>query len=171
VTHDQEEALTMSDRIAVMHQGRVLQVGRPAEIYEQPASRFVADFIGESNFLEGEVAGIDAEWVTVHLAGVGAVRASRRPDLHVGQRVTCAVRPEKMRLQHERPSDNSANVVAGKIAVQVYIGTDTRFLVQLAQGFQVSVREQNPGRAGASFRRGESVFVTWSPESTLILVD
>lgn len=171
VTHDQEEALTMSDRIAVMHQGRVLQVGRPAEIYEQPVDRFVADFIGESNFLEGEIERVDSDWATLRLAGVGEVRARPRPDLRVGQRVTCAVRPEKMHLRREAASQNSVNVAFGEITTQVYIGTDTQFLIRLDENTRISVREQNPDVAGTTFQRGEQVYVTWSPESTLILMD
>lgn len=172
VTHDQEEALTMSDRIAVMHQGRVLQVGRPVEIYEQPVDRFVADFIGESNFLEGEIEQIGSEWVTLYLAGVGEVYARPRPDLRVGQRVTCAVRPEKMHLHHAAPPQNSVNVARGEITTQVYIGTDTQFLIQLSEDTTISVREQNPDiTAGPALQRGEQIYVTWSPESTLILMD
>lgn len=171
VTHDQEEALTMSDRIAVMHQGRVLQVGQPVEIYEDPANRFVADFIGESNFLEGTVEAIGSEWATLDLAGVGEVRARRRPDLQVGERVICAIRPEKMHLQHEAPTANGANVARGRITNEVYIGTDTQYLVRLGDDRVITVREQTADTATTAFGRGDDVHVTWSADSTLILVD
>jgi spermidine/putrescine transport system ATP-binding protein len=171
VTHDQEEALTMSDRIAVMHRGQVLQVGRPVEIYEDPANRFVADFIGESNFLLGTVEAIGADWVTLDLAGVGQVRARRRRDLEAGERVTCAIRPEKMHLQREDPPADRANVAHGQITNEVYIGTDTQYLVRLGDGHVITVREQSPDSATAAFGRGEHIYVTWSADSTLILID
>jgi ABC-type Fe3+/spermidine/putrescine transport system ATPase subunit len=121
--------------------------------------------------LEGEIEQIDSDWATLHLDGVGGVRAKSRPDLNVGQRVTCAVRPEKMHLRNEAPSQNSVNVASGEITTQVYIGTDTQFLIQIDDGPLISVREQNPDIANTAFRRGERVYVTWSPASTLILKD
>src|SRR5512141_1388139 len=99
VTHDQEEALTMSDRIAVMSKGKVLQMGSPVEIYERPTSRFVADFIGESNFLTGNLEEVDGERATVQLDKIDLpVIGMRVGDLAAGRRVAVSVRPEKMRL-------------------------------------------------------------------------
>jgi spermidine/putrescine transport system ATP-binding protein len=188
VTHDQEEALTMSDRIAVMHQGRVLQVGQPVEIYEDPANRFVADFIGESNFLEGTVEHVGTDWAMLDLAGVGEARARRRPGLQVGEHVICAIRPEKMHLRHEEqhprlgqpshaqhpaagPPANGANVARGQITNEVYIGTDTQYLVRLGDDHVITVREQTADTGTTGFGRGDDVHVTWSADSTLILID
>jgi spermidine/putrescine transport system ATP-binding protein len=172
VTHDQEEALTMSDRIAVMSGGKALQVGSPTEIYEQPNSRFVADFIGESNFLDGEVRGIAADAVTVVVDGVLPVQVARRRGTSQGESVTVAVRPEKIRLHRERSSD-VVNALPGVVENVVYIGTDTQYIVRLTDRTRVKVREQNliPLLTEVPFSPGDRVFAAWRPESGLILMD
>ncbi|MFZ5918394.1 MAG: ABC transporter ATP-binding protein [Chloroflexota bacterium] len=172
VTHDQEEALTMSDRIAVMNGGKVLQVGTPTEIYEQPNCRFVADFIGESNFLEGEVRGIAPDTITVVVDGSLPVQVTRRHRCDQGQAVTLAVRPEKIRLHRERPP-GAVNTLTGSVENVVYIGTDTQYIVRLTEQTRVKVREQNltPLMMEVPFHAGEQVFVEWPPESGLVLVD
>jgi len=172
VTHDQEEALTMSDRIAVMSGGCVLQVGSPTEIYEQPNCRFVANFIGESNFLDGEVRGIGADTVTVILEGDLAVQVARRRGSSQGQTVTVAVRPEKIRLHRDRPS-KSANALPGEIENVVYIGTDTQYIIRLTNRARLKVREQNltPLLTTVPFSPGDQVIAEWQPESGLILMD
>ncbi|MCD6058611.1 MAG: spermidine/putrescine transporter ATPase subunit, partial [Thermomicrobiales bacterium] len=103
VTHDQEEALTMSDRIAVMNEGRILQLGTPGEIYERPQTRFVADFIGQTNFLEVDVTGWDATGVEVDLPGSGPLRARMPDGIQPQGRMTLAVRPEKISLLGDLP--------------------------------------------------------------------
>jgi spermidine/putrescine transport system ATP-binding protein len=171
VTHDQEEALTMSDRIAVMDQGRALQVGTPTKIYERPASRFVADFIGETNFLEGTVLRQDGTWVVVDVAGMPAVLAQSAEEFAPSKRVTVAVRPEKITIQEEehRREDNCCQ---GTIESVVYIGTDTNYVVRLASGATMRVREQN---IAPSLRKGldegTTAFLFWQPESSLLLPD
>jgi spermidine/putrescine transport system ATP-binding protein len=154
VTHDQEEALTMSDRIAVMHKGRVLQVGNPVEIYERPTTRFGADFIGEMNFLAATVAGQSADAVTLELLGkrieVPCVDTVSPP----GSQVTLAIRPEA--LEFAGPGALSAPgyvSLHGTIAEEIYIGTDRRYVVTLADGSRAVVRSQN--RSGE--RRGDLV--------------
>jgi spermidine/putrescine transport system ATP-binding protein len=104
VTHDQEEALTMSDRIAVMSQGKVLQVGKPTDIYETPNCKFVADFIGETNFLNGAVQSQNGRTVQVILPGDLLVQAESDQTLKAGQNVTLAIRPEKNRPDQPKPS-------------------------------------------------------------------
>lgn len=140
VTHDQEEALTMSDRIAVMSGGRVLQIGPAHEIYERPNCRFVADFIGETNFLEGTVREQRGREVTVLLEGGLTALAGSDVTLTSGQKVAVAVRPEKLGI---RPFDTAENVYPGRIEEVVYIGTDTHYRVRLPGDQQVRVREQN----------------------------
>jgi len=171
VTHDQEEALTMSDRIAVMDQGRALQVGTPVEIYERPVSRFVADFIGETNFLEGVVLKRDETYVVVELAGMAPVLAPSVEELAPGKRVTVAVRPEKITIQkEERRTEN--NCCQGTIETVVYIGTDTNYVVSLDSGITMRVREQN---IAPSLRKGldegATAFLFWQPESSSLLSD
>jgi spermidine/putrescine transport system ATP-binding protein len=170
VTHDQEEALTMSDRIAVMNQGRVLQVGTPEEIYEQPADRFVADFIGETNFLEGFILKRDGTNVLVDVAGMPAVLAQSAREFDPGAGVTVAVRPEKISIQKEtRWREN--NCCQGIIESVVYVGTDTNYVVRLDSGGTMRVREQNIMPVRQSLDEGETAFLFWQPESTLLLSD
>lgn len=165
VTHDQEEALTLSDRVAVMNEGRFEQVGSPTDIYERPANRFVADFLGESNFLTGEV--FPAE------AGVGQVRvapgvvlpvleASERP---VGAKVVVAIRPERITFCGSPESPHSE--IIGKVTEAIYVGNSIRYVVALQGGGQIVVREQNQGPA--KVRPGDSVGLTWRSEDAKII--
>jgi spermidine/putrescine transport system ATP-binding protein len=167
VTHDQEEALTMSDRIAVMNQGRVLQVGTPEEIYEQPADRFVADFIGETNFLEGQVKGRRAGEAAVVVDGVLTLHAPMERGVGMGDDVTVAIRPEKISI-HAEPPDPRA--VPGVVQEVVYTGTDTRYLVRLTESTIVTVRQQNVGLGTTvCFPLGAQVYLHWQPESARLL--
>ena len=167
VTHDQEEALTMSDRIAVMNQGCVLQVGTPEAIYEQPADRFVADFIGETNFLEGQVKGRRAGEAAVVVDGVLTLHAPMERGVGMGEEVTVAIRPEKISL-HAKPPDPRA--VPGVVQEVVYTGTDTRYLVRLTERTIVTVRQQNVGiGATVCFPVGAQVYLHWQPESARLL--
>ncbi len=176
VTHDQEEALTMSDRIAVMNQGKVLQIGPPAEIYERPNCRFVADFIGETNFVEGTLAGAGPgpNWVVVDVAGERMqVVGLAQGELRAGQRVTVSVRPEKIRL-HTTPPQVTLNCFAGRVQDIAYIGSDTRVVVRLSPSLVLSVWEQNRISTldlEATFTRGQAVWVTWLPENALVLAE
>jgi len=172
VTHDQEEALTMSDRIAVMHLGDVLQVGTPTEIYERPCCRFVADFIGETNFLEGQVMGREDGHVTVIIPPDIRIQVAAHDEVAVDQPITVAVRPEKIRLVKE-PLTSAGNCVPGVVQEVVYIGTDTQFLISLAGGVMIRVRQQNRISASEQFayagERGEQVYVAWATDSALLL--
>ncbi len=143
VTHDQEEALTMSDRIAVMNLGKVLQIGNPQEIYDRPKTRFVADFIGETNFLPATVQELHANnEATVLVAGEHPLRVnSTDKTVKVGDNVTIAIRPEKMDLYPA--SENPPNSLPGTLEEMVFVGTDTRFGVRLAKDVSFVVREQN----------------------------
>ncbi|MGD8820948.1 MAG: ABC transporter ATP-binding protein [Anaerolineae bacterium] len=142
VTHDQEEALTMSDRIAVMHAGCVLQVGNPTEIYEQPNCRFVADFIGETNFLDGVVQEQEGDLATVLVDGALPIVAQTPNALQPGTAVTVAVRPEKISLATGAVPDGQ-NAFPGRVEQVVYVGTDTRYRIRLSDHVSLVVREQN----------------------------
>ena len=171
VTHDQEEALTMSDRVAVMQRGHIEQVGTPAELYEAPSTRFVADFLGESNFVDGVVVGAPdpGRWLVraaggLEFRGVGAV------PLQAGQPVTAAVRPEKL-----VPVDDAAgtapigavNTCKGIVEEAIYLGDTTRYRVALGAGGAMTVKV--PNRAGLrQHAEGESVALAWSPDETRI---
>ena len=171
VTHDQEEALTMSDRIAVMSEGRVLQMGTPVEIYERPNCKFVADFIGTSNFLDGTLKSYEKDQATVFVPILNAeVRGSPTEAVKVGKPVTVSIRPEKIRLAEKRTM--SENCFEGKIVSTTYIGSDTHLVVDVA-GMKIKVWEQNKISSldpAAYYTVGQKVWLTLFPENTLILV-
>ena len=168
VTHDQEEALTMSDRIAVMNRGRVLQVGTPEEIYERPADRFVADFIGETNFVEGQVMGSRAGEAVVIVDGVLTLYVPMERYIGMGVRVTVALRPEKISLYADRPDPRA---VSGVVKELVYTGTDSRYMVQLTDNVLVTVRQQNVGIGDVTrFAVGMRVYLYWQPQSARLLM-
>jgi spermidine/putrescine transport system ATP-binding protein len=175
VTHDQEEAMTMANRIAVMNGGRVLQVGRPDEIYENPTTRFVADFIGENNFLDGQIDHIDGSYARVMLGRDTPITA--RPPHHAPNgdaAVTVAIRPERISLRDL--SDPLADVspqmnsLRGQITQVFYIGTDTRYIIHLETGDDLSARIQNIGTSdGYGFKQGQNVYVLFHPDNTRLL--
>jgi spermidine/putrescine transport system ATP-binding protein len=170
VTHDQEEALTMSDRIAVMSHGKVLQVGSPVEIYERPNCKFVADFIGDTNFLEGEVSQIEKDRISVSVSGLGAeIHGIGKGEFKLGDRVVISIRPEKIRLS-EQPVLNQ-NCFQVKITNSVYIGSDTRLEVD-ANGLRLKIWEQNHISTldPRAYHQGEQqAWATLFPENTLVL--
>jgi len=171
VTHDQEEALTMSDRIAVMSGGVALQIGTANEIYERPNCKFVADFIGEMSFLEGKVTSQNGAVVTVDLEGGLTVQATTDDKLTNGQAVSVAVRPEKMHLKDiSLPAD--ANRFIGHVENVVYIGTDTHYAVKLKGGQKLRVREQNdhPGSQPLA-QQGDEVTVRFAASAARALTE
>ena len=174
VTHDQEEALTMSDRIAVMSEGKALQIGTPTEIYERPNCRFVADFIGESNFIRGRVSDLSAGSATISDGAGLTLRGQLVQPLTVGDEVYVSVRPEKARLSVQRPADPPANMFQVTVDRVSYIGSDTRIMVQLGQDRLFSVWEQNTRSTvdrDAYWQRGEQGYLWWPVENALVLKD
>lgn len=174
VTHDQEEALTMADRIAVMNEGEVLQIGRADQIYEQPTSRFVADFIGETNFVEGALESKNGRMGLLRLtSGASLEGVLRDPDVEVGGPATLAVRPEKMEVSavadDAAAADAAHTELAGRVIGVHYLGTDARYLVDVG-GFNVVARVQNQrhGYAGM-LSEGTPVRLGWRTEDGSIL--
>jgi len=169
VTHDQEEALTMSDRIAVMSKGVALQIGKPEEIYERPADKFVADFIGETNFLDGMVKSQNGATVEVQLTGTGSVFVESSRTFVTGQHVSVAVRPEKLRLNAEDPSGNT---LKGRVEDVIYIGTDTHYGIRFAGGQKARVREQNLSQAHKEIAKvNDEVTVSFTRTSPRLLTE
>jgi spermidine/putrescine transport system ATP-binding protein len=172
VTHDQEEALTMSDRIAVMSKGRVMQVGTPVEIYERPNSRFVADFIGESNFLNGTVREVEKEHATVFIPSLNMeIKGLNTGAVQNGGKAVISIRPEKIRIS-EQPA-LAVNFFKGQITRTTYIGSDTHVYVDIG-GQTMKVWEQNKISSldpRAYYAQGQSVYLNLFPENTLILAD
>jgi spermidine/putrescine transport system ATP-binding protein len=164
VTHDQEEALTMSDRVVVMNAGRIEQLGRAEEIYERPVTEFVAGFIGVSNIIEGTVES-SGDQVSVINLGRASV-AVRGDGARAGERVRVMVRPEKIRLSFDEPG----GAIRGEIESAVYLGDSTSWRVVLEGGQSVTALEQNREPFSSSHDRvGRKVFVSWEPESAVIL--
>ncbi len=168
VTHDQEEALTMSDRIAVMNEGEILQIGSPRNIYEHPAERFVADFIGETNFLQASIISIDGASTTVELAAGSRTQAQLpdHADTTPGQRVTIAVRPEYATI-----TDAANALLSGQINTIVYSGTDTQFHIQLPNGENFVVRKQNSPGTELSLQEGSTVGIDFNSHVAQVLKD
>jgi spermidine/putrescine transport system ATP-binding protein len=170
VTHDQEEALVMSDRMGVLSEGHLLQVGTPREIYEQPANRFVADFIGETNFLNGRILQFQNGLATVTIADSLTMQATCSDPVETGQQVTVTIRPEKIHLHPNgtAPAPDETTF-PGRILHAVFLGTDTRFSVELAEGAVVEVRYQNAQMGQEEFAEGQPVTVSWPAHSAKIL--
>ncbi len=165
VTHDQEEALTMSDRIAVMSAGRILQLGSPHEIYHSPTERFVADFIGDTNFLELPVTAVNGARAQVTLPG-GAEAPARLPEgmrPAPGETVTLVIRPEQARLVEDGPADLQAEVESA-----VFFGTDTHVHLRLADGQGFILRRQNVADMPEP-RPGDRVGLRLSPGALRVL--
>ena len=163
VTHDQGEALTMSDRIAVFHQGRVQQLATPPTLYEEPANAFVARFIGENNFLPVEVLGMEDGMAQVRLADGRALEASPGEPVRAGQRAWLAIRPERIAIAPVRAEDLSPAAVPGRVAETVYLGDAVRVRVVLA-GDVSAVVKRPIAAATASIAPGAEVAVAWEPE-------
>lgn len=200
VTHDQEEALTMSDRIAVMSHGKVLQVGTPTEIYERPTGRFVADFIGETNFLEGKVEAVERQLssaakssaddgsqqsvsspladtanqvMALRLADGLLVRGISSRPLSPGTAAVLSLRPEKLRLSVAEPAGDIANRFKAQVESVSYIGSDTRIEVRVGERV-ISVWEQNTRSTldrNAYWQPGEEGHLWWPADNALVLTE
>ncbi|TAH50016.1 MAG: ABC transporter ATP-binding protein [Chloroflexota bacterium] len=170
VTHDQEEALTMSDYIAVMNAGKVLQLDKPEAIYERPASKFVADFIGESNFFSARVKSQEGQRVVVDADGLPNVQAVSELALGNGTQVIVAVRPERILLVRE-PFEGMPNQFRGRVENLVYTGSTTAYQVRLGEQALFTVRENNVGRADAAsdLKVGDQVYAYWTQENARVL--
>jgi spermidine/putrescine ABC transporter ATP-binding subunit len=171
VTHDQEEALTMSDRIAVMDNARVAQLGTPAEIYENPRTAFVAKFIGESNFFEGRAASqVNGQW-TVRQAGGGSFRVPHQPVLKEGREVRIAVRPEWMDVWRPDAVPPGENALTGAIRDIIYLGETMHVIVTVPGSGDVTVAVRNEGQLikPLQWKRGDTAAVAWLPEDSQVL--
>ena len=168
VTHDQEEALTMSDRIAVMSSGKILQVGTPRDIYDAPADRFVADFVGETNFLKGRIVSRNDETAEIDLDCCCCISASAPSGMEAGQQVTVVARPEHASLKR-RDGNAAITGLTGTLGNIVYFGTDTHFHVKLADGSDFMIRQQNKPHQAASYAIGDAVSIAIDPHAARVL--
>ena len=167
VTHDQEEALTMSNRIAVMSKGHILQIGSPRDIYDRPAERFVANFIGDTNFLEGKVKSFAKGKARIALAAGGEVDAGISEGVEPKGNVTIVVRPEHAAILAKPGKD----ALKGTLETIVYFGTDTHFHVKLASGPHFIIRQQNRHGAEDEFKTGMPVGVEIGANAAQVLKD
>jgi spermidine/putrescine transport system ATP-binding protein len=163
VTHDQEEALDMSDRICVLGDGEIQQLGTPAAIYEEPSNRFVADFIGETNFLDADVIAVDGEQATVKTQLGMTLTASHKKAV-AGQKAFISIRPEKISL----PAQDNPIAIDGTIMSTNYLGGYTYYLIE-AGGTKLRISKRNSVSRGQMFEIGQSVKVGFAAESVRIL--
>jgi len=173
VTHDQEEAMTVADRIAVMDRGRIVQVATPAEIYEQPNSRYVADFIGDINLLEGRITGSGGSSVRMACAGTGAsIFVEQQLDAEAGATAWFAIRPEKVAISLDRPADVTVNTVAGKVWDIGYLGDVSIYHVRLQTGAIVKATVTNRTRlVERPITWEDDVWLSWSRDAGVVLVN
>ncbi len=164
VTHDQEEALTMSDRIAVMNAGVVEQIGTPDEIYDKPATRFVADFVGESNLLEGLAVRFDSRYAYMNWCG-NMIPVPRAAWMRLNGTVYVSVRPERVKIASSPQHHPFA--IPGKLAERVYAGASTKTVVSIGEGQHVVASEATD--ALLPLTPGQHVFVYWEPEKAMVM--
>ena len=170
VTHDQEEAMTLADRIAVMDKGAVRQIGTPADVYEYPNSRFVAGFIGSATFFDGTVMGVADGMAQVQVPAFDAVVQARVvPGLMVGGAVTLALRPEKVVIGRTRP--DGVNVLAGTVLDLAYFGKDSLYRITLASGALIAAHAVNARRTDTVARLDweDAVWLSFDPSAAILL--
>lgn len=163
--------MTMSDRLAVMRHGRIEQIGGSEEVYERPATEFVAGFLGASNLLDGRIEGTSDGFTTVELDAGGAVRAptERVPD-GIGPRVRIGVRPEKLTIEPKGDQERGdRNQVTGTVRMSTYIGVNYQYEVDGPGGTALRVYVQNLGAAGSHPNAGDEVRLEWLPEHTFMV--
>jgi spermidine/putrescine transport system ATP-binding protein len=160
VTHDQEEALTLSDRIVIMSHGRIEQVGTPVEVYQRPRTKFVADFVGVSNFIRGRVREAMEHAVTVALGDLGDIRARSGGDMAAGAAVLVSVRPESLLLARDR-TECRENLLEASIEEMIYLGPIVQVVVRLKDGTVLQCQDHFARVAEKGFHRGEAVLITW----------
>lgn len=169
VTHDQAEALTMSDRIVILSKGRIMQIGKPMDVYEKPGNKFVADFIGEANFFDGTVAETDLSEVGISLGPYIFYAAFSGADAaRIGQTASFSVRPEKLRIRPRGVSpENKRNVYDATVEDHDYLGAVVRYYLRLGDTLTVKVDENNV--SGVRYRPGETVTLEIPPDDCFVL--
>ena len=167
VTHDQEEAMTMADTIAVMNEGKIEQMGSPIQIYEHPKTAFVANFLGQTNLFEGTVAGIEGDELAVKVKDVVFHVPLTSTEIRSG-RIVFGVRPEKVKIVDQGKTDLPKNQINGSIKLTAFVGVSTQYEVITNWGQEISAFEQNidPSDLG---RPGQAVTLAWEPRHTFVL--
>ncbi|MDH5354995.1 MAG: ABC transporter ATP-binding protein [Gammaproteobacteria bacterium] len=166
VTHDQEEALAMSDRIAVMSEGEVQQIGAPTDIYEHPVNRFVADFIGDTNFLDGEIVSIADDLVTCRIGSESLFEAENSGGHTIGDQVSLFLRPEKITLS---PSNETSGTRPGKVTNLVYLGNQAAYTVNMGDGIEMTAQARPREDGNLPFAIDDPVAVGFSARALRVL--
>jgi putrescine transport system ATP-binding protein len=170
VTHDQQEAMTVADRIGVMDHGRLIQVATPTEIYERPNSRWVADFIGDVNLIEGRVADAGASATVIASAATGPLRGFGCADAKPGDTVWVALRPEKIRIGREPPPSTGENCAVGRVENIAYLGDLSVYKVRLDTGLVLKATVANVTRlVERPIDWDDRVWLTWAPDAAMVL--
>lgn len=173
VTHDQEEAMTVSSRIAVMDHGKIVQVSTPAELYEYPNSRYVADFIGEVNILEGRVAEREGDHLLVQSSEAGCtIKTGPSADEPAGRQVWIAIRPEKLNIALQAPPETGVNCLSGEVWDIGYLGNLSIYHVKLDSGKMVTATQANMARLiERPITWEDRVYLTWAPDAAVVLLN
>lgn len=170
VTHDQDEAMTLATRIGVMNEGVIVQVGEPREIYEEPRSRFVADFIGSVNLFEGRAGMAAPDMMRIEAQALGPVNTRPHAGLTQGQTVWVAIRPERIGLSREKP-EGAANAVPGVVEEVAYRGHMSSYRVRLAGGQMLRVTQSNLARDADPISWDEPVWASFTPAAARVLTE
>jgi spermidine/putrescine ABC transporter ATP-binding subunit len=168
VTHDQGEALSISDRILILHRGKIVQIGTPVEIYENPSTRFSAEFIGEMNFIDGSVIRSEGDRAIVMIDSVGEVIVISNGDISVGDNVTVSVRPERVVLQKDVVKPDGLNCVSGKLVETIYEGSAVEYIITLENDLVVTA-EARGGDAMDKFTIGDPLYFCWNIGDAIVL--
>jgi spermidine/putrescine ABC transporter ATP-binding subunit len=169
VTHDQDEALSMADRIAVMEEGKVRQMAPPSELYEFPSNRFVADFIGKTNLFEATTIGTEGDSVVLEIQGLGQVAIPYKGQA-TGE-ISIAIRPEKIRLSIDEPTGDSIKIT-GKVIQVAYYGDESHILLDNPSGVIITVNVPNDSReAQGRIVEGDDMWISWTAADTLVLIE
>ena len=172
VTHDQDEAMTLATQIAVMHEGAFVQIGTPDEVYEYPRNRFVADFFGTTNMIEGVVAHKDEAQMLIDTADCGALKALPSPGVAPGDRVWVAVRPEKVAISKEPAASATATCLQGRVCDLGYFGKHSIYRVQVGASTFIQSHAQNSRRtAQRTLDWRDEVYVSWRRSSSIVLTE
>ena len=167
VTHDQEEAMTMADTVAVMNEGRIEQMGSPVEIYENPKTAFVANFLGQSNLFSGTVKGIDGELIAVDVNGVTLYVPKSKTNITSGK-IVIGVRPEKIKVVDVDTPGLPKNQIIGTISDNAFVGVSTQYVVESPWGQELSAFEQNVDPNDLGYK-GNKVVLAWEPRNSFAL--
>ncbi len=172
VTHDQQEAMSISDHIAVLRNGEIEQIGTPPELYEAPRTSFVAAFIGDTNFFEGKVSAINGDYCSLNIEDFPPLRLFNDKKVPVGRKVHISIRPEKFMISHVKPekTDANTNLLQGKVEEVIYLGSHTRYWVRV-QAWRISVIKQHCGYAldERSINWGDDVWLKFEADNAYML--